>query len=131
MGVDRSLARIDVRSTLPGDDEGKRQSRFLALVMPILKKLRPAAVAQVRHALPRPPQHADLLRAALQRQKEFYDAYVALQAATIGDRAASMVELASLETAPEKQGRGYATALVEALNAIVSLWRCAPFWPKC
>ena len=46
-------------------------------------------------------------------------AYMALVEEAIGDRAEDMLELASLETAPAKQGRGYASALVNALHEMV------------
>ena len=55
----------------------------------------------------------------LQRKREFLVAYMALVEEAIGDRAEDMLELASLETAPAKQGRGYASALVNALHEMV------------
>ena len=57
-----------------------------------------------------------------QRKKELVAAIVAVFNETIGDRAKDMFELAALATAPHKQGRGYATALVTTLNSMVSLW---------
>ena len=37
----------------------------------------------------------------------------------IGDKGKDMFELVGLATAPKKQGRGYATALVNVLNQMV------------
>ena len=40
----------------------------------------------------------------------------------IGHKAKDMFELVGLFTAPKKQGRGYATALVSVLNQMVRVW---------
>ncbi|KAH9936895.1 uncharacterized protein BXZ73DRAFT_44979 [Epithele typhae] len=52
----------------------------------------------------------------LQRKREFNTAYMKLHGEAIGDREAEMMELCALATAPEKQGRGYASALMRAFN---------------
>ncbi|KAH9911675.1 uncharacterized protein BXZ73DRAFT_1473, partial [Epithele typhae] len=51
-----------------------------------------------------------------QRHTEYLNAVARLEAEGVGDRKAEMFELIMLETTPEKQGRGYASALVKALN---------------
>ena len=39
---------------------------------------------------------------------------------SLGERMKDMIEIASLATAPEAQGRGYGSALVEAIIHLVS-----------
>lgn len=55
-----------------------------------------------------------------QRMTEFMEKMQAAVKEAVGDRAADMLLLERLATAPAKQGRGYGTALCEALNDIVS-----------
>ncbi|KAI0335566.1 hypothetical protein GY45DRAFT_810276 [Cubamyces sp. BRFM 1775] len=52
------------------------------------------------------------------RKKEWVDATNTLLRETLGDAVKNMIEVQGLATAPEKQGRGYATALMRFVNAI-------------
>lgn len=56
-----------------------------------------------------------------QRAAEARDAIVGLMESSLGERMKDMIEIASLATAPEAQGRGYGSALVEAIVRLVSL----------
>lgn len=51
-----------------------------------------------------------------QRETEIRTKLNTMIKSALGDRRGSMMELAGLATAPAKQGRGYATALVKELN---------------
>ncbi|KAM5540656.1 hypothetical protein V8D89_005687 [Ganoderma adspersum] len=52
---------------------------------------------------------------AAKRAAETRDAIIGLMESSLGDRMKDMIEISSLATAPEAQGRGYGTALVEAV----------------
>ena len=56
----------------------------------------------------------------MQRKREFGVTLTELYNEVIGDRGKDMFELTGLATAPQKQGRGYATALAHVLNEMVS-----------
>ncbi|KAH9899773.1 hypothetical protein C8Q73DRAFT_787620 [Cubamyces lactineus] len=60
------------------------------------------------------------------RKKEWVDATNMLLRETLGDAVKDMIEVQGLATAPEKQGRGYATALMRFVNALVLLSRLSP-----
>ncbi|RDX44703.1 hypothetical protein OH76DRAFT_1559523 [Lentinus brumalis] len=61
------------------------------------------------------------------RETEIGTKLRAMFKSALGDRVNEMMELAGLATAPEKQGRGYATALVKALNDMADARGCAVF----
>ncbi|KAH9936883.1 uncharacterized protein BXZ73DRAFT_100298 [Epithele typhae] len=52
------------------------------------------------------------------RVRDFGGMVVKLRQEAVGERAEEMIELTGLATAPEKQGRGYASALMHALHEI-------------
>ena len=58
--------------------------------------------------------------ACAQRKREFVEMLWPMLESALGARMQEMMEIQSLSTAPSKQGRGYASALVQVVNDLVS-----------
>ncbi|KAI0746991.1 hypothetical protein C8Q80DRAFT_1271804 [Daedaleopsis nitida] len=78
--------------TVPGQSNGP----LVPLFLPLIGKLQPAEYQK--------------------RVKETADALRTIYKSAFGDRIKDMIEIATLATAPEKQGRGYGTALVQIVH---------------
>ena len=57
----------------------------------------------------------------IQRRSEFREACEKLKASNLGDKTKSMICIQLLCTAPEKQRRGYGSALVNTIAAMVGI----------
>ena len=61
-----------------------------------------------------------LMEERAQRKREFVEMLWPMLDSALGARMQEMMEIQSLSTAPSKQGRGYASALVQVVNDLVS-----------
>ena len=107
-------------SGVPGDKEG----RVTSWVKKAIRWTQPEELSKVRGFLPHYSLVIDLRYAATQRKNEFSETAQRLVQSTFGALMFDMIEIRGLAVSTKRQRRGYGTALVDAIHAIVRGIQC-------